>query len=215
MPHRLTRRLALRTRLLFRTWRTDESGVAAMEFALIAPLMGVMFIGAVEMSQVITVDRRVTQIAGSTADLVARADKKISQTEIGDIMRVGSYIMKPYSANPINIVLRNVTSSPASATNTKQSWTCSYNGTGQTQTCTCTDTAFTLPGNLVTTNDSVVVAEVTYAYVPLVFNYIMKRTWGGNGSSYPLSETIYMKPRSQAAMLLQSDGTTPCASPTF
>ena len=66
-----------------------------------------------------------------------------------------------------------------------------------------------------TTNDSVVVAEVTYAYVPLVFNYIMKRTWGGSGSSYTLSETIYMKPRSQAAMLLQSDGTTPCASPTF
>jgi Flp pilus assembly protein TadG len=215
MPHRLTRRLALRTRLLFRTWQTNESGVAAMEFALIAPLMAAMFVGAVEMSQVITVDRRVTQIAGSTADLVARADKKISQTEISDIMRVGSYIMKPYNSSPINIVLRNVTSSSTSATNTKQSWTCSYTGSTQAQTCTCTNTAFTLPANLVTTNDSVVVAEVTYAYVPLVFNYVMKRTWGGGGTSYTLSETIYMKPRSQAAMMLQSDGTTPCASPTF
>ena len=75
--------------------------------------------------------------------------------------------------------------------------------------------AFKLPASLVTTNDGVVVAEVTFAYVPLVFNYIMKRTWGGGGSSYLLSETIYMKPRSQTAMLLQSDNTTPCSSPTF
>lgn len=215
MPDRRTQRLAVRMRRLLAAWKADTRGVAAIEFALVAPLMAAMFVGAVEMSQAITVDRRVTQIAGSTADLVARADKTISQSEISDVMRVGSYIMKPYSANPIRIVLRNVTSSPANASMTKQSWTCSYNGTGGTQTCECTNTTFTLPTNMVTTNDSVVVAEVTYDYVPLVFNYIMKNTWGGGGASYRLSETIYMKPRSQTAMLLQSDDKTPCPSPTF
>jgi Flp pilus assembly protein TadG len=193
----------------------NAQGVAALEFAMIAPLMFTLFIGSVEFSQAITVDRRVTQIAGSTADLVARADKTIAQSEISDIMRVGSYILKPYSATPIRITLRNVTSSPANASQTKQSWTCSYNGTGGTQTCACTNTSFPLPANMVTTNDSVVVAEVTYDYVPLVFNYVMKNTWGGSGASYRLSETIYMKPRSQRAMLLQADGTTPCADPTF
>ena len=102
-------RTAALMRRLFATWRADTRGVAAVEFALVAPLMAAMFVGAVEMSQAITVDRRVTQIAGSTADLVARASKTISQSEIGDIMRVGSYIMKPYTATPIRIVLRNVT----------------------------------------------------------------------------------------------------------
>lgn len=215
MPSRPIRRLAVRTRRLLATWKADTSGVAAIEFALVAPLMAAMFVGAVEMSQAVTVDRRVTQIAGSTADLIARADKSILQSEIADIMRVGSYIMKPYSANPIKIVVRNVTSSSANASTTKQSWTCSYNGTGGTQTCQCTNTTFTLPANLVTTNDSVVVAEVTYDYVPLVFNYIMKNTWGGGGASYRLSETVYMKPRSQRAMLMQADDKTPCPDPTF
>lgn len=215
MPSRTTRPLSVRMRRLLAAWQADTRGVAAIEFALVAPLMAAMFVGAVEMSQAITVDRRVTQIAGSTADLVARADKTIAQSEISDIMRVGSYILKPYSATPIRITLRNVTSSPANASQTKQSWTCSYNGTGGTQTCECTNTSFPLPANMVTTNDSVVVAEVTYDYVPLVFNYVMKNTWGGSGASYRLSETIYMKPRSQRAMLLQPDGTTPCADPTF
>jgi Flp pilus assembly protein TadG len=215
MPSRPTLPVSVRMRRLLAAWQADARGVVAIEFALVAPLMAAMFVGAVEMSQAITVDRRVTQIAGSTADLVARADKTIAQSEISDIMRVGSYILKPYSATPIKIVLRNVTSSPANASQTKQSWTCSYNGTGGTQTCECTNTSFSLPANMVTTNDSVVVAEVTYDYVPLVFNYVMKNTWGGGGASYRLSETIYMKPRSQRAMLLQPDGTTPCADPTF
>jgi Flp pilus assembly protein TadG len=210
----LTRQLAVRARRLLRRWQTDTRGVAAVEFALIAPIMVMMFVGAVELSQVITVDRRVTQVASSAADLVARADKTISQTEITDIMRVGSYLLKPYTANPLQIVVRNVSSSPANATVTKQSWSCSYNGTGQTQTCACSNTSFTLPANLVTTNDSVVVAEVTYAYVPLIFNTFMKNAFGGTGASYALTETIYLKPRSQTAMLMQANN-TPCPSPTF
>jgi Flp pilus assembly protein TadG len=75
--------------------RRERRGVAAIEFAMIVPIMLAMFIGAVGLGQAITVDRRVTQVANSTADLVARAQKQISQTEIGDIMKVGGYILEP------------------------------------------------------------------------------------------------------------------------
>jgi len=203
-----------RARHFFGRCRDSCEGVAAIEFAFIVPIMAVMFIGAVEMSQVITVDRRVNQVASSTADLVARADTQISQTEIGDIMRVGGYVMVPYSQAPMQIVLRNVTSSPSDAANAKQSWICTYSGTGQSQACNCTNTTYTLPSNLVTTNDSVVVAEVTYLYKPLIFDYFMKRGTNNGSGTYTLSDTIYLKPRSQAAMLLQSNN-TPCPSPTF
>ena len=213
MPVRL-KYLATRTRRLLVRWRADTRGAAAVEFAFIVPIMALMFIGAVELSQAITVDRRVTQVASSTADLVARADKKISQAEIGDIMRVGSYILKPYSVNPLQIVLRNVSSSPSNANIAKQSWSCTYNGTGQAQTCACSNTDFTLPTGLVTTNDSVVVAEVTYGYVPAVFDFFLKKAFSG-AASYTFAETIHLKPRSQTAMLLQNDDVTPCASPTF
>ncbi len=209
--------LAPRVSDLVRRWKADKRGIAAVEFALIVPIMGVMFVGAVEMSQVITVDRRVTQVASATADLVARAEKQISQTEISDILKVGSYILKPYNATPVQIVLRNVTSSPTDATVAKQSWSCTYQGTGETLTCACSNTTFSLPANLVTTNDSVVVSEATYNYTPLVFNYFMKKAFSGSGATsgvYPLTETIYLKPRSQTAMLLQADN-TPCPSPTF
>jgi Flp pilus assembly protein TadG len=214
MSRRTLRRLAARLYAFGRRCHSSQEGVAAIEFAMIVPIMAVMFIGAVELSQAITVDRRVTQVASSSADLVARAEKQISQTEIGDIMRVGGYILRPYTQTPLQIVIRNVTSSPTNATIAKQSWSCTYLGAGQSQTCACSSQSFTLPPNLVSTNDSVVIAEVTYSYQPLIFDYFMKQATGGSSGTYTLSETTYLKPRGQAAMLLQADN-TPCPSPSF
>lgn len=213
MPALAVSRLRARVRHLCLRWQDD--GVAAIEFALIVPIMAVMFIGAVELSQAITVDRRVTQVANSTADLVARAENKIAQSEITDIMKAGSYIVVPFSQNPLRITLRNVTSSPTDANTAKQSWTCNFNGTGNTQVCTCTNITHTLPAGLVGTNDSVVISEATYDYKPLVFDYFMKKGGGASASgTYELKEIVYLKPRGQAAMLLQADNTA-CPNPTF
>lgn len=214
--------LGARFRRLVRRWAASSEGVAAVEFGLIVPIMGVMFIGAVELSQAITVDRRVTQVASSAADLVARftptsgGANGISQTEISDIVKVGSYIMAPYDPKPLKIVLRSVSSSPTSATDTKQAWICTYTGAGNALSCSCTNTTYPLPANLVTTLDSVVISEVTYNYKPLVFDYFLKSmgTGGGPAGTHLMSETAYLKPRSQTVNLLQSDN-TPCPSPTF
>ena len=89
-----------------------------------------MFVGAVELSQAITVDRRVTQAASSVADLAARKETSISQTEIGDIMKIGGYIMAPYNQAPLQVVVRNVSSSSTDATKTKQSWQCTFSAAG-------------------------------------------------------------------------------------
>jgi Flp pilus assembly pilin Flp len=121
---------------LIRRWKDDCEGIAAVEFAMIVPIMAIMFIGAVELSQAITVDRRVSQVASSTADLVARwsppsgsgSTMGIPQSEITDITRVGGIIVSPYDRVPLRIVLRSVMSSPTDATNTKQWWACTFDG---------------------------------------------------------------------------------------
>jgi Flp pilus assembly protein TadG len=207
--------LGARAGALLRRWKADAAGIAAVEFAMIVPMRGVMFIGSVELSQAIIVDRRVTQIASSTADLVARDETQISQSDITDIMKAGSFIMAPYSQNPLQIVIREFQSSTSSATNVKQSWTCTYNGVGATLACACTNTAATPPANLMTTNDAVIVSLVTYQYKPLVFDYFMKKNYtASSNGAYTLSETIYQKPRGQWPMFQQANGTK-CPSPTF
>jgi len=128
--------------------------MAAIEFAMIVPMMVVMFIGAVELSQAIIVDRRVTQIASTTADLVARADTQISRSDSTDIMKAGSYIMAPYSQPPRRPSSANSSPRPQ-ARPTSSSPGCALitaNGTGTTLSCSCTsNTPATAPANLVAT----------------------------------------------------------------
>jgi Flp pilus assembly pilin Flp len=224
MPRNPFRHVTLRVRRLARRWQADRSGIAAIEFALIVPIMAVMFIGAVELSQAITVDRRVTQVASSTADLIARWEKPtsptapngIQQSEVTDIMKVGGYIVEPFSKNPLQIVIRSVMSSPTNASVTKQWWSCTYKGVGDALTCACSNTTYNLPANLVTKGDSVILAETTYDYKPLVFDYFMKKSYGSSGGTgtYTLAETIYLKPRNSSVNYVLSNNTT-CPSPTF
>lgn len=213
--------LSARVCRLSRRWHDDTEGVAAVEFAMIVPIMAFMFIGAVELSQAITVDRRVTQVASSSGDLVARWQKPsdanalngIAQSEIADIMRIGGYIVAPYDQTPLQIIIRSVVSSPTNASVAKQWWSCTFNGLGSTLTCACSSSSYTLPANLVSTNDSVIISETTYKYKPLVFDYFMK-SMGGSGGTYTLGETIYLKPRNGFVNLAQTNNTL-CPSLTF
>lgn len=211
--------LVSRTLDFARSYRKDKQGVAAIEFAFIVPIMFLMFVGAVELSQAITVDRRVTQAASSVADLAARKETSITQSEMDDIMKIGGYIMAPYNQAPMQVIVRNVSSSSTDATKTKQSWQCTFSAAGANPTpvCACMNETYSLPPGLVTTTDSVVVAEVNYTYTPLVFDYFLNRALSsgtGGPGTYTLSERIFMKPRGQAAMLKKQDDTL-CPSPTF
>jgi Flp pilus assembly protein TadG len=113
-------RIGVHMRARARAWRADARGIAAVEFALIVPVMSVLMMGAIELSQALMVDRRVTQVASSTADLIARSEKSITEAEVRDIMRIGGFIMKPNDQGPLQITLRSIISSPANAAVTKQ-----------------------------------------------------------------------------------------------
>ena len=49
--------------------RYNEEGISAVEFALVAPLLIMLYLGAIELSFLMEVDRRVTQTAASLGDL--------------------------------------------------------------------------------------------------------------------------------------------------
>jgi len=84
------------SRLCGRFRRTD-SGSAMVEFALILPFMLLLYIGMVEGSTLISIDRKVQTVSGAVGDLVARADGEISRTKLDDYVKIAGGIMTPYS----------------------------------------------------------------------------------------------------------------------
>jgi Flp pilus assembly pilin Flp len=191
-------------------FRNREDGVAAVEFALILPIMAMMFVGAVEMSWAVSVDRRVSQVASSAGDLIARVESDITQSEVLDIAKIGSWLMKPYDQTKLKLDLSVVTSTAASATATTQRWKCTYDSSSPSSiSCTCpTPPAYAIPAGLIGKSDGVVVADVTYNYLPLVlgFDKFMKINTKVGGY-YQLKEKLHIKPRSICPKMTLTNGT--------
>src|ERR1700755_2034517 len=80
----------------------DRSGNAAVEFAVIVPLMLTMFFGTVELSNGVAVDRKVTLVARTLSDLTSQSLDKTSDTELENIFAASSSILSPYSVTPID-----------------------------------------------------------------------------------------------------------------
>jgi hypothetical protein len=178
-----------------------RDGAAAIEFAFLAPVMVAMFFGAIELSFAVTTERRVAQVAGSTGDLVARADRTINVSEVTDIMQIGTYLLDTASIAPLRVEISNVTSSPTDRRSTTEAWRCVFVGGTQQTTCTCPNVRFDIPEGLIGTNDSVVVVKATYAYKPLGFGKILSE------DGIPFEAVRYLKPRTQSAKLRFSNNT--------
>lgn len=157
----------------------DNSGLSAIEFALILPIMITMYIGAVELSHALTVDRRVSSVASAVADLTAQTDT-VDNNQVQDIFTASTSIMTPYSASPISIVLTSVVADEDNDTTVE--WSCAQNGSQH-----AIGSEFTVPEGLTQPFSSIIVAEVTYDYTPPLGHIIT----GG----LTMSEKFYLRPR--------------------
>lgn len=155
-------------------FRRAQRGVAAVEFALVVPIMLAVYIGTLEASTLISMDRKVQSVASAVGDLVARADKTISQNQIRDYFRAASGVMTPYSSDPVLQVITAVrVSNDGIAT---VAWSRQFtNGAYATTTPHRDGTAYPLPNEMIAISKGqmVIAAEASYAYTPLfgiVFN---------------------------------------------
>ena len=174
--------------------RKDQRGVAAVEFALIVPVMFMLFVGSVEMSQALTVDRRVTQSASSSADLVARAPVAgLSTADVDGLMLIVNQLMKPYDATPLTVNIVSVKAQTAGgALQILVDW--SRDNKGGTPYARNANYA-SLPNGLLAAGESVIVAETKYLYTPLIFSYFIQ-------NAFDMKETFYLKPRNSSCINL-------------
>lgn len=163
--------------------KRDDKGIAAVEFALVLPILVIMLLGTVELGQALTIDRRIIQAASSSADLVAQAET-IDNNELSTIMNLMESIIEPYDSAPLQINIISVVADAAG--DTTVSWSYSKGG-GEPY---APGSAYSMTGglaNLISPLTSVIVAEVTYNFVPSISYFFP----GG----FDLTETFYLRPR--------------------
>lgn len=74
----------------------DRKGVAALEFALIAPLLLTLYFVTMEVAQGIETNKKVSRVGSMVADLVTQQSSETTKAVIEPIMEIGAAILQPY-----------------------------------------------------------------------------------------------------------------------
>ncbi|CDP50617.1 hypothetical protein [Devosia sp. DBB001] len=172
-------------RMVARLARSGD-GAAAVEFALILPILLLLYIGSIEASQLIITDRRVTTVAGTLGDLVARSKDSISTATLNNYFGAASSTMGPTATGPLTQVV-SLLGVDASG-NATVKWSKAYPATA---TPRLKDSAFDMSNaphmrDLAKGRD-IVVSEAYYTYHPMV-NLVFS-------AAIPLSRTNFYLPR--------------------
>lgn len=169
----------------------DASGVAAIEFAMVVPLMVIMFLGAVELSEALSIDRRVTAIAGATADLVAQGETT-SSAELDDIMEIADALLPP-NINKELLEIKLYSAVADDDGDVTVDW--SY-GNKVTEPYAPDTPVTDIPDDLVDPLTSVIIAEVKFSYTPPIAHFI--------SGTIDLQERAYLRPR-RSMMVTKND----------
>lgn len=86
----------------------DERGLAALEFALIAPVMIIVFCGIVEAGQAVVAGRRTSHAASALGDL-ATQKAKFTDADVADTFAAAQAMMKPMDTSKLTLKLTSVT----------------------------------------------------------------------------------------------------------
>jgi Flp pilus assembly protein TadG len=157
----------------------DERGVSAVEFAMLLPLMLSLYLGAVEVSQGIGADRKVTLTSRTVADLVSQVSS-IDNNGMTNSLTAGTKVMAPFPSGNLKIVVSSVKIDAQG--NATVDWSDTYNGAARTKGSTVT-----LPDALKVPNSWLIWSEVEYNYTPVI-GYVVT-------GSLILKDRIYMRPR--------------------
>jgi Flp pilus assembly protein TadG len=171
-----SRTLILRLHAPLAGFAGDRRAMAAVEFAILLPVMIALYLGSVEITEAIAINRQVSQTASTIANLVAQASTNITDPQMGDILAASTAVLTPYPVANATVVVSSITIDPSGTATV--CWSDSLNGTPRT-----VGQAITLPAGLSNIRDSVILGEASYAFTPNL-GYVITGTLTLTGSMY-------------------------------
>lgn len=184
-----------------RRFRRDRRGVAAIEFALVVPLMLIMYLGTIEMSAAVSINRKVSRIAATVSDLVTQ-QTEVSKADLEGIMEIGEALLFPYTSDKPVITITAINVNTSYPQGGKVAWARRVNkGTFDNGGVSKNSNTF-VPTDLRIDGTFIVRVDASLDYVPIV-HWLVGDTVGTkkNGVGViAMSERYYMRPRLGAAI---------------
>jgi Flp pilus assembly protein TadG len=162
----------------------DCRAIAAVEFAVIVPVMMVMFFGTVEFSSAVAVSRKVTLVARTLSDLTSRSTT-VADSDMTNFFNASYGILFPYSAPPYP---SNATSATISELYIDPSTLKARVQWSKGSVPRAVSSPVAIPAALAVGGTYLIYSEVSYLYKPAV-GYVMAP------AGINLADTAFTRPR--------------------
>jgi len=176
--------------VLARRFQKDEDGVAAIEFAIIAPVMIMMYFGLAEIASAISVDRRVSHGTNVAGDL-ATQQPELKDDDIEEVVSAALRVLNIQDVNSVSLDIESFILPAAGQPPESQGRIRVNNAAGNWGVFDASG----LDQKLLNENSGVVVTRLSYQYTPVEMRYF--------DSTVNLKETFMLKPRRSDAVQIQ------------
>jgi hypothetical protein len=163
-----------------------RSGVAALEFALMAPVMLVMLLGVAELARYIWLEIKLQNAAASVGDLIARSEAARA-AEIDAALAVLPTMLRPFDAGDQVRLIVTAAAQETDEDPVTVVWRREIGLLEAQSALGAVGAEAQTPADLVVSGgDALIVAEIFYRYEPWLFGVVGGRT---------LQETAFYRPR--------------------
>lgn len=183
----------IRESLLTRFGR-DVRGIAAVEFAVILPLMLTVFFGMIDVSTGFAVDRKTTMVSQTISDLASRYTT-LAETDVTNFFTIADAMMTPYDKVPLKATISQIYIDPSTKSGVVV-WSRGDNKLVK-------GTAVTVPTDLiakdasgnVVANQYLILGQAQYLYTPTI-GWVVAKT------GITLNESNFTKPRQGSCVIM-------------
>ena len=144
------------SRLLRSLANTDA--VAAIEFAFIAPLLILLTFAVIQFADVFTCLSKVNAVAATASDMVSQ-QKELTNSGRDQVFAAARTVLYPYDSTGAVIVLTSIVDDGRG--NARVEWSEANSGSAP-----AADSSVSPPDGILQPGGSVIMAQVTYSYIP-------------------------------------------------
>jgi Flp pilus assembly protein TadG len=184
--------MMLRLARISRRFAASTRGVAAIEFAMVLPVLAVIFLATIDGGRALAAYMKV-RAATYALGAIANQYATIQSTDMTAILGASSVVMAPYNSATPAVTISQIKINGSGVA--KIEWSATQGGTARTVGST-----MTVPTGVNANSSYLIFAEVSYTYSPL-FGF-----FGSGGLT--LSDNLYTTPRSVSCIVYIPQSTT-------